>query len=510
MTHIAGRRVGNATVPYEQTTKRTKLTDLTSGMAASWSGAGTLTVYYATGVAYADSNGVWKLSFNIGAYCTVAFTSESIAIDGTTFKNTTNGFQSLSIMQSGAPNTNQCSDAYTAVNGNTLTVRHATANASFAVSGDVELASEPSWAAANMEGMVDANVFVTGAGRGLNVVPISVTGSTPSIDSLATEKHYIVDMSSATGDVTLHAPSGVTDSKFRVSVDYGTATNTYHVLIDAYDFSQNGVIGSPLRVGQIVSWVYCTWNAGEGHYVVEDGSTFTMRTLEGDWTLTGSLKATGIYDIANADYTITDTDGILTVVSETAMSAARTITLPSAANNNGRILNIKKNDSGNYELTIQDSATGADLIDGRASIMLSFRYSYVTLQSNGSTWLVTAYKNETGTITPTLSLGTFKSGFGNAWQDLDGEYYCSLSYTFQHTSGLGIFAHSINGIVCKASTNGWQGGTGFKGTGTSYQILGISGGGSSVGSTTLGIATVWNQCSFPRLVLNARPTSPWV
>jgi preprotein translocase subunit Sec61beta len=159
-TGVAGLKSGNHIVPYSQTTKRTEIIDLSTGIAASWSGAGTLTLHYATGYAYADSNDVWKLNFNIAAYNSVAFTSDSITIDGVVFQNASQGFQPLRTMQNGAPATNQCTDAYTANNGSTITVRHATANSAFVVSGDVILASEPTWASANLEASTDASVWI--------------------------------------------------------------------------------------------------------------------------------------------------------------------------------------------------------------------------------------------------------------------------------------------------------------------------------------------------------------
>lgn len=95
------------------------------------------------------------------------------------------------------------------------------------------------------------------------------------------------------------------------------------------------------------------------------------------WQETTSAKS--------ADYTVTDTDGITTVLMTTG-ATDRTVTLPTAADNSGRKLVIKKVDSGTGVVTVDGE--GAETIDGAASVCLQSQYDSVTLICDGTGWHV--------------------------------------------------------------------------------------------------------------------------
>jgi hypothetical protein len=143
----------NVIVPAQSLIKQTKEYTLTvtSGN-AGWS------TTRAVGIAYADSTGVWRLRFNVyGTFnqsATVTFTianittaavRQAVAIYmeevGTATRQNTGGFIEAS--------SNVVYGATPAVNSTMITA-----------SGDVELASKPSWADASMEGVMPIAAYI--------------------------------------------------------------------------------------------------------------------------------------------------------------------------------------------------------------------------------------------------------------------------------------------------------------------------------------------------------------
>ena len=85
----------------------------------------------------------------------------------------------------------------------------------------------------------------------------------------------------------------------------------------------------------------------------------------------------------STDYTILDDDGIGTILVDDT-SSNRTITLPTAADNEDRILMIKNTSSDGGTVTIDGE--GAETIDGEVTQAINTQYDSLTVQSNGSTW----------------------------------------------------------------------------------------------------------------------------
>lgn len=95
------------------------------------------------------------------------------------------------------------------------------------------------------------------------------------------------------------------------------------------------------------------------------------------WESTSSGKS--------ADYTVTDTDGFTTILMTTA-GTDRTVTLPTAADNTGRVLVIKKVDTGTGK-TIVDGE-GSETIDGLTTYSLFYQYDWVRIECDGTGWQV--------------------------------------------------------------------------------------------------------------------------
>lgn len=90
-------------------------------------------------------------------------------------------------------------------------------------------------------------------------------------------------------------------------------------------------------------------------------------------------------DIASVAVNTTLSDSHYTVGVD-ASGAARTITLPAAASNTGRIYNISKRDSSANTVTID--ANAAELINGAATVVISTQYGSYTIQSDGTGWWI--------------------------------------------------------------------------------------------------------------------------
>lgn len=84
--------------------------------------------------------------------------------------------------------------------------------------------------------------------------------------------------------------------------------------------------------------------------------------------------------------TTTTLDNTYFTVLVDASGGAVTINLPSASTSTGMIYNVKKIDSGGNSVTIDPS--GAELVDGAATIATSTQYTNFTIQCNGTAWYV--------------------------------------------------------------------------------------------------------------------------
>jgi hypothetical protein len=103
-------------------------------------------------------------------------------------------------------------------------------------------------------------------------------------------------------------------------------------------------------------------------------------------TGTSAGTVTGIDGTAtakSADYTVTDTDNIRTILMTTGGSN-RTVTLPTATDNTNRVLTIKKVDSGAGTVIVDGE--GSETIDGATTKTLPAQYTFISIQCDGSAW----------------------------------------------------------------------------------------------------------------------------
>ncbi|MCF6170425.1 MAG: hypothetical protein L3J31_05895 [Bacteroidales bacterium] len=104
-----------------------------------------------------------------------------------------------------------------------------------------------------------------------------------------------------------------------------------------------------------------------------------------DFDVDGSVGMNIITKTAN--YTIADDDGVYTIVSGSTI----TITLPTAADNTGRILIIKRGYETGLPTTVDGE--GSETIDGQPTYSLGGAYSSVTIQCDGEVWWIIGQVN---------------------------------------------------------------------------------------------------------------------
>lgn len=165
-----------------------------------------------------------------------------------------------------------------------------------------------------------------------------------------------------------------------------------------------------------------------GHAVTFTTTGTTSVTLPTSGTLAANTAATAdaagivtsfvpvikssVKDIGDAAYTVTDSDGFEVIKTDaTALTANRTVTLPTAADNTGRRLTFKKGDTGSFDFIVDGE--GAETIDGVATKTLSTQYDTFTLVCDGDEWHTVSFSlvstDSAGMLPEILNAGSFAS-----------------------------------------------------------------------------------------------------
>jgi hypothetical protein len=139
-----------------------------------------------------------------------------------------------------------------------------------------------------------------------------------------------------------------------------------------------------LRNGTASAWDSAAPTLLQGEVGLE---TDTRRIKVGDGsTAWASLSYWNYPKMAakSADYTITDDDA--DVFEITTGATDRTVTLPTLADNAGRIITVIKVDSASGTVTVDGE--GAETIDGETSYVLPSQYNRITVLAGTSSWVV--------------------------------------------------------------------------------------------------------------------------
>lgn len=140
--------------------------------------------------------------------------------------------------------------------------------------------------------------------------------------------------------------------------------------------------------------------------------------------------------VSSADYTILDNDGY-SLIDVTTGSTTRTVTLPTLADNVGRVLIISKADSGTGFVTIDGE--NAETINGAATKTLLGQYDFLTIKGFATEWrIISDGRGQKRTAcTPTGSwANTTYSGFFRLVGGNEMEFWFKAAVTGVISGGL--------------------------------------------------------------------------
>jgi hypothetical protein len=125
-------------------------------------------------------------------------------------------------------------------------------------------------------------------GGGLIVTPVTHT-----VTTLASGKHYLIDMSGASADITVTLPSGATESVVRVTAT-GNATNGWRVIVDANGSEKIAYDSAQYDSAKIIyadQWAEFSWDSNDSQWIVNDASSPLNGTFSGAIEVTGLITA---------------------------------------------------------------------------------------------------------------------------------------------------------------------------------------------------------------------------
>lgn len=153
----------------------------------------------------------------------------------------------------------------------------------------------------------------------------------------------------------------------------------------------------------------------------------SQSTVSGGVAVTSQSAFTGIKSVSGANYTVLDDDGY-DLIEVPNNGTARTVTLPTAADNSGRRLVIQKTGSDSSSVTIDGE--GAETVGGFASYTLYAQYDSITIQCDGTLWLVVGQVSNWVSCTITgswVSNTTYAGRCRRHGNDLECEAFVSVS-----------------------------------------------------------------------------------
>lgn len=208
----------------------------------------------------------------------------------------------------------------------------------------------------------------------------------------------------ATKAVPTGAVVGISDTQALTNKDYqgGTASNSSR--LTAPSNTTVNLTALTRKAGTLV------WDTTSTVLKYDDGTNLQTVAATGVATPTAQGTTTSYFAtvqsstnaVASANYTILTTDGYR-AINVTTGALDRTITLPAASANTGRIVTLKKVDSGVGRILA--TRAGSDTMEGATQIIIGGQYGYLSLISDGTTWLILGLVDQ-GTFTATLTAVT--------------------------------------------------------------------------------------------------------
>lgn len=221
-------------------------------------------------------------------------------------------------------------------------------------------------ATTSSKGIVQLAGSLAGTATSPTVVNVTDSNGVQAIGTTATASavNYLNVTNAATGGAVTIAPAG-TDPNIPLNIQ-GKGTGTVNIRS-----ASNSTSGIKIQ------------NA-TGANTIMDFDTSNLRAGIRTVTPTSSLHVAGSFSTALATkssaYTLTETDSTILATGTT------TITLPSASSITGRMYTVKKTDSAGTSITV--ATTSSQTIDGSTTYTLSAQYQSITVQSDGTNWIV--------------------------------------------------------------------------------------------------------------------------
>lgn len=265
--------------------------------------------------------------------------------------------------------------------GSTNTLTGATA-ASFTNTGTVTLFTASDTVVGKATTDTLTNKTINGASNTLTVLAgTQLSGQVPTANGGTGQNSTATFPTS--GVVVTEAAAETLTNKTLTSPTIGTP-----VLSSYQDLTE---IATPASPGAGIVRFYS--KSGDGLYYKNSGGTESQLSTTSVATPTAAGTVTSYFPTiqsavrtTDANYTITTTDGFGYFIINT--TASRTLTLPAASANAGRVIKVKKTSSSTAN-TLIISRAGSDTIDGATSYTLTQQYDSLTIVCDGSaTWSV--------------------------------------------------------------------------------------------------------------------------
>lgn len=156
---------------------------------------------------------------------------------------------------------------------------------------------------------------------------------------------------------------------------YRSNVSPFTIMLGDYASTGNGnLIAVNDTLGELI------YNASASH-MIEINNTAIVSVTSSGIDIDGGVTANII--TVSSNYAVIAQD--LTILVN-ATGGNRTITLPAAASNNGRVLNIKKIDASGNTVTIDGNAS--ETIDGATTQVITTQWTSYQIQSDGSAWYI--------------------------------------------------------------------------------------------------------------------------
>ncbi len=199
------------------------------------------------------------------------------------------------------------------------------------------------------------------------------------------------------------------------------------------------------------------------------------------------LIVSGVKTISSANYTILDADGFETFLITTG-SSARTLTLPTAANNAGRSFKVVKMDSGTGQVQIVGTINGSS--SSTIYNALNYQYGTCTIYCDGTNYSYTVQPTETGFYTPTITnvanTNTLSAGTDTSFSRVGTRVMVCGAFNLNNAGGTLILTLSLPITPTAFATSALAAGTGGSNVNNTVWYAFPTNAGTTVSFSTVG------------------------